>query len=169
MKLLKYVYSSCLLVFIAGNSCSQTNKPADTSVMGTFVASTPCSEGTRPLPGIAADADCEFIRWNLTLYQDTDTKRPATYKLHYVYGLGKPGTPGFIDGGNQRDMKGKWEIVTGTPSNPHAIVYQLHDSQSNKIISFLKLNDDLLHLLDASQHLMVGSAAWSYTLNRTSK
>ncbi|HEX6431885.1 MAG TPA: hypothetical protein VF008_29540 [Niastella sp.] len=166
MKQLRLVFTASLLFFVVMNSCSQQNTPGASSILGVFVASTPCSNGTRPLPGIAVNTDCEFIKWKLTLYQDEVTKSPTTYKLHALYGLPKQGTTGFIGGGKKIDMEGKWTIVNSTASDRHAILYQLHDMESNKTISFLKLNDNLLHLLDSEQHLMIGSAAWSYTLNR---
>lgn len=158
--------TSLAACFTVTNSCSQKTTSDTSSVLGVFVASTPCSEGTRPLPEIPVHADCEFIRWNLTLYQNPKTFRPTTYKLQYTYGLARQGTPGFIDGGTNVEQQGVWTIVNGIPSNPDAIVYRLTDNKSNQTISFLKLSDNLLHLLDADAHLMIGTAAWSYTLNR---
>ncbi len=165
MKQLKFVFTASLLFIIVTNSCSQKNSPGSSAALGIFVASTPCSQGTKPLPGIPVDADCEFMKWNLTLYQDESAKTPTTYKLHCSYGLPKQGTTGFIGGGKKIEMEGKWTIVKGRGSNPNAIVYRLNDNKTDKTISFLKLNDDLLHLLDSNQRLMIGSAAWSYTLN----
>ncbi len=166
MKQLKFVFTASLLFFIVLNSCSQKNGQESSSVLGIFVASTPCSQGTRPLPGIPVNADCELVKWNLTLYQDGSEKTPTTYKLHCLYGLPKQGTKGFIGGGKKVEMEGKWTIIKGLATNPNAIVYRLNDNKTNKTISFLKLNDNLLHLLDGDQHLMIGNAAWSYTLNR---
>jgi hypothetical protein len=166
MNRLKLVFTVALLFFVVMNSCSQQNAPGVSSIVGVFVASTPCSQGTRPLPGIAANADCELIKWKLTFYQHAITKTPTTYQLHATYGLPKQGTTGFIGGGKNIDIGGKWAIVKGTASDRNAIVYQLHDMEANKTISFVKLNDNLLHVLDSEQHLMIGSAAWSYTLNR---
>lgn len=165
MKQLKLVFTIALLFFVVMNSCSQQNDPGVSSIMGVFVASTPCSAGTKPLPGIAVNADCELIKWKLTLYQHESTKTPTTYKLLAAYGLPKQGTKGFIGGGKEIETGGKWTIVKGTPSDANAIVYQLHD-ESNKTISFLKLNDNLIHLLDSEKHLMIGHGGWSYTLNR---
>ena len=162
----KYFFTPALLFLMVTNSCSQKNSTASSSVLGIFVASTPCTQGTKPLPGIPDNEDCELIKWNLTLYQDQSKKTPTNYKLHCVYGLPKQGTTGFIGGGKKVDMEGNWTIVKGTGSNPNTIVYRLDDNKTNKTISFIKLNDDLLHLLDRDQHLMIGSAAWSYTLNR---
>jgi len=165
MNQLKFVFSASLLFFIATVSCSQ-NGSERASSLGVFVASTPCSQGTKPLPGIPASADCELIKWHLTLFQDNSTKTPTDFKLQCVYGLPKQGTTGFIGGGKKVDLEGKWTIVKGTTANPNAIVYRLTPGNTTETISFLKLNDDLLHLLDSQQHLMIGSAAWSYTLNR---
>jgi len=161
--LLISVVATC---FTVTNSCSQTTKPDSSTVLAVFAASTPCSEGTRPLPAIPANAACEFIRWNLTLYQNPKTFIPTTFKLTYVFGLPQQGTPGFINGGKKEEMQGQWSIVKERASNPNAIVYRLTDDKTGKTISFLKLNENLLHLLDTDGRLMIGSAAWSYTLNR---
>ncbi|HMF72174.1 MAG TPA: hypothetical protein VK616_11910 [Flavitalea sp.] len=135
------------------------------SVVGVFLGSTPCSQGTRPAPGISVSTDCELIKWNLTLFQDESKKIPTTYKLQYVYGLPKQGTTGFIGGGKKVDIEGNWSIIEKTPPHPNAIIYRLNDDKTNKTISFLKLSDHLLHLLDSDGRLMIGSAAWSYTLS----
>lgn len=81
-------------------------------------------------------------------------------------GLAQQGTPGFINGGTKEEMQGQWSNVKGTATNPNARVYRLTDKKTGKTISFLKLNDNLLHLLDNDGRLMIGSASWSYTLNR---
>jgi len=54
----------------------------------------------------------------------------------------------------------------GTATDPDAIIYTLDPDKSATSIQFVKLSDQLLHLLDKSKRLMVGSPAWSYTLNR---
>jgi hypothetical protein len=64
-------------------------------------------------------------------------------------------------------MEGNWAIVKGTKTDPDANVYQLYSSRSQVAVSFVKMSEDLLHVLTRDQTLMVGNAAWSYTLNRT--
>jgi hypothetical protein len=160
------VISAVATCFTVTNSCSQTTTPDTSTVLAVFTASTPCSEGTRPLPAIPANAPCEFIQWNLTLYQNPKTFMPTTFELIYVFGLSQQGTPGFINGGKKEEMQGQWSIVKGGASNPNAIIYQLTDNKTDKTISFLKLSDNLLHLPDTDRRLMIGSAAFSYTLNR---
>ena len=166
MKQLKLLLITSSLFFVVMNSCSQQNNPGASSILGVFVASTPCSQGSRPLPGISVNTDCELIKWKLTLYQDKSAKLPGTFELHFTYGLPKQGTTGFIEGGKKGEMNGTWTIIKGMGTNSNAIVYQLSDNKTGKTISLLKLSDNLLHLLDSDQHLMIGSAAWSYTLNR---
>ena len=165
MKPTKFLCIASLLLLVVTNSCSQKNNGQKISVIGVYVASTPCSNGTKPLPGIPSNADCEFISWKLTLYGDTAAKAPSSYQLHYTYGMSQPGTPGFIGGGTTVDMEGNVAITRDTNSGTDRIIYRLTDTKTNKIISFLKLNDYLLHLLDSDDKLMIGNAGWSYTLN----
>jgi hypothetical protein len=159
-------FLTSLLLFIAGYSCAQRDSSSDSSVLGVFVASTPCREGTKPLKEIPLDADCELIKWNLVLYQKSFGKTPATFKLHCLYGKSKQGTRGFTQGAKDVRLEGTWTIARGTATNKHWIVYRLTVQKTNSTISFLKVNDNLLHLLDSSGRLMIGSAAWSYTMNR---
>src|SRR5215218_5914956 len=109
--------TSLAACFTVTNSCSQTTTSETSSVLGVFAASTPCSEGTRPLPAIPVHANCEFIRWNLTLYQNPKTFMPTTYKLQYTYGLAQQGTTRFIGGETTVEMQGIWTIVNGAASN----------------------------------------------------
>jgi hypothetical protein len=87
--------------------------------------------------------------------------------LHCAYGLPKQGSSGFINGGEKVDREGTWTISKGIPADPDAVIYCLRDDKTNQTICFLKLSDNLLHLLDSERRLMIGSAAWSYTLNRS--
>jgi len=160
-------FTSCLH---AADCYSQTTKPGASAVLAVFAASTPCSNGTRPLPGISANAGCELIKWNLVLFHNPTTLQPTIFQLNCTYGLPLQGTTGFIGGGTKVSLTGKWVILKGTPANSNAVIYQLNADKSGMTLSFLKLGDDLLHLLDSEKRLMIGNGAWSYTLNKvTSK
>jgi len=117
-----------------------------------FVASTPCSQGTRPAPGIPKEGGCELIKWRLQLFKDT-------YMLDCDYGMPKQGTRGFVNGGHHVHREGKWRMEGKK-------VLRLDPGKPAESISFLRLNGHLLHLLDGRQRLMIGNGAWSYTLNR---
>ena len=137
------------------------------SILGVFEGTTPCHNIPRPLPQIPADVDCELMTWNLTLNQDSDSGAPTTFKLLSAYGLTQPNTPGIRGGGTKVEMEGRWDITKGTQSDPGAVVYRLNPGDASRSVAFVKLDDYLLHVLDREKGLMVGNAAWSYTLNRT--
>lgn len=143
------------LLFITATSCSQ-NRPDAAAV---YVASTPCSQGTRPLPGMDLQTGCELMKWKLVLHEHT-------FELHCDYGMTQASTKGFSKG-KSLDLSGSWTIQKGTPAHPQATVYRLHDNKTDKNISFIRLSGELLHLLDANGGLMIGNGGWSYTLSKT--
>lgn len=140
--------------------------PRGPEILGVFEGITPCSLLTRPLPQIPADVDCEQMIWNLVLYQDPQTGAPTTYSLKSAYSIPQQNTNGLVSGGTPIVMKGKWTIKTGTKIDPEAIVYQINPDDPQTTVSFLKINDNLLHVLNSEKALLVGNGAWSYTLNR---
>jgi hypothetical protein len=72
----------------------------------------------------------------------------------------QPGLKGSPDAKSVA-KSGKWEITTGTKSNPQAAVYRLSGG-----VALAKIDEDLLHLLDSDGGLMTGNGGWSYSLNR---
>lgn len=146
-------------------SCSQGTSPGY-SVSGVFTATTPCNDETKKLLHIPLDTKYEMMRWNLELYRDSITFAPATYKLVVKYGIDKQGSRDFMPGAETIELKGKWTMGKKFPGNATAIVYTLTADNSPIALSFLRLDTNLLHLLDANHHLVAGGGAWSYTLNR---
>src|SRR5712675_174500 len=65
----------------------------------TFTASTPAGPVVRSFLGIAATDSVDFIRWKLFLMDHS-------YRLHCDYGIGKPNSNGFINGGKKIDLFG---------------------------------------------------------------
>jgi hypothetical protein len=150
----------------------QTAFPSDIDgepVLGVFEGITPCSNENPPIPQIAENLVCEQMIWKLTLYQDAATGNPTTYQLTSAYGLSQQGSTGLQRGGTYKDLEGKWATIQGTQANPNAVIYQLNPDDPEAAINFMKLDDNILHLLNQDESLMVGNAAWSYTLNRTDK
>ena len=120
--------------------------PTGSSILGVFVATSPCDVVSGLLLKIPETANCELIKWDLTLYQEPSTLAPTTYKLSYVYGLPEPGTNRLFQGGTKVERKGKWSMVRGTRLNPNAVVYQLDPDKPQDSVAFLKVDDNLLHL-----------------------
>lgn len=154
------------LLLLAVSACSQianSHRPAE------FVATTPCSIGTKPLPGMAQDAQCDLIKWDLKLFENKVKQMSGTYVLDCNYGLSQQGTKELKQGGKHLHREGKWVIVKGTKTNPAAVIYRLDPDRPKESISFLRLNKNLIHLLDNHQHVMIGNGGSSYTLNRVQR
>jgi hypothetical protein len=173
MRLCFHVFLSAFTL-LAVTACTNVNSQIATpspvlrgpDIHGVFEGITPCSPLTRPLPQIPADTDCEQMIWRLVLYQDPQTGTPTTYSLKSAYGLPKQGTNDLVGGGTPISMEGKWTITTGTKTDPDATVYQINSDDPQATVSFLKVSDDLIHVLNSEKTLLVGNGVWSYTLNR---
>lgn len=170
-------WSLCVAILLAVAACTPSMvqtptttpppSPAGSSLHSIFEGTTACSSETRPLPQIPEDTDCELMIWKIVFHQDAATGKPTTYLLESTYGPSQPNSLGPAGGGTPMSMDGTWSIVKGTTADPEADVYQLHAEDSQVVVSFAKMSDDILHVLNRDKTLMVGNAAWSYTLNRT--
>jgi hypothetical protein len=120
-----------------------TNKNGDV-IFAVFESRIPCD-------------DCEKIKFALALYMDSETKAPTTYQMSRVY-VGK---------GNDRTInEGTWTISQGTNLDNQAIVYQLDTNVPQEFRSFWAIGDDILFILDQKMNPRVGTAGYSYALNR---
>jgi len=156
-----YLLNSFLIAcFLFTNSCSGISTANVLSSKTVLVGSTPGDSLIKSLLTINPDKQVDFIRWDLTLNQaENDSK---TYVLNIVFGEAQPNTLGFKDGGEKLSFEG---IYTVSKSQNREI-YQLKSEKIKTTISFVKLNDNLFHLLTPDNKLMVGNGGWSYTLNR---
>ena len=124
-----------------------------------FVGSSPCGNIVRTLFGMPKDEACEYIKWKIVFTSDT-------FLLSGLYGVSKPNTSTFEGGGKPIEMKGKWIIVKGIKANPEAVVYQLTTANGGTIFSFVKMDNNVIHLLDSKRNLMIGNEGYSYTFSR---
>ena len=131
-----------------------------------YAGTTPCGQMIRPMHKVSQEADCALVKWTLTLYQDPVTLKPTTYKLSSVNRFIVKGTNMYSEPGTKSEAEGKWIIVKGTKTNPNSIVYRLESDKPGTSISFLKISDKLIHLLDSDGKLMIGNESFSYTLSR---
>lgn len=113
-----------------------------------YTGSTPAGNVVRDFLGISLSDSVDFIRWDLAFHDET-------YSLDCNYGIGKPNTNGFIDGGKTIKLEGPFK----KESNYLKLVHE------NKALNFLEINGNLLHLLNNDKELLVGTGGWSYTLN----
>lgn len=123
-------------------------------VEGTFEATTPCSGIKPPLPQIPQGTNCEMTIWKITFNSD------KTYTLLATYGMTQPNATRVKNGGTQISLQGTWS------QDPITGIVNLTSSDSQSQISFMKITDELIHLLDVDKKMMVGNGGWSYTLNK---
>ena len=114
----------------------------------TYTGSTPADPVVRLFLGIPLSDSVDFIRWKCILIDNQ-------YQLQCNYGIGKPNTDGFMNGGTKLKLIGEYKKEKN--------VYLLKNR--TKTLKAVELNQDLLHLLNADNRLLVGNGGWSYTLN----
>jgi hypothetical protein len=137
-----------------------------------FVGSTPCDARSREfLGGLPTEAPCHCIAWRLTLLGTKDAEESGEYTLEVTYGMPGRDDPNQLVDGPTAKLKGRWDIVRGTTANSLAVVYRIHGaeddkSEDGKSLLLAHVSEHLLHFLDEDKTLRVGSASWSYTLNR---
>lgn len=117
----------------------------------TYTGSTPAAPVIRAFLGIPQSDSIDFIRWKLILQDNR-------YRLHCNYGIGKPNTNGFINGGEKIELSGAWNKEKNI----------IHLRNGEKSLKIAELNPSLLHFLETDNSLLVGNGGWSYTLNNTS-
>jgi hypothetical protein len=140
-------------------------KKSETSEPDIFIGTTPCDQSVRPMLSIPANSDCEMITWQLSLFKDPNSLAPSGFDLKYTYGMSKAGTQGFINDGTTVSSQGKWSSLQNTGGLPAQSIIKLHSTEMQPV-SFVKMDKNLVHLLDDEGKLMIGNAGWSYTLNR---
>ena len=138
MKLIATLFS--FILFISCASSKEIN----------YTASTPASALVRNFLDISLTDSIDFIRWKLTINDNQ-------YSVDCNYGIGKPNTNGFYDGGKKVSFNG--QIV----KDKNIYTFK-HNNQSLK---FIELNNNLLHILNDDNTLMIGGGGWSYAINNT--
>jgi hypothetical protein len=123
--------------------------PRGASVYGIFEGRPPCQLIAKQVDSFAS-AECNKVKWQLTLYYDSITKQPTTYQHFRRY----------------LPAEGKWKIIKGMLSNPDATIYQLELAKPGTYFYFLKGDDNVLFVLDENKTFRVGNEDFSYTLNR---
>jgi hypothetical protein len=113
-----------------------------------YIGSTPADPVVRKFLSIPLSDSVDFIRWKLIIEDDK-------YTLQCNYGIGKPNTNGFYDGGKKIEINGTLE------KNNTFYSFQ----SGSRLLKMAELNQDLFHILDEDNRLLVGNGGWSYTLN----
>jgi hypothetical protein len=113
-----------------------------------YIGSTPANRVVKSFLAIPFSDSIDFIRWNLEI---DDHK----YQLSCNYGIGKPNTNGFMDGGKKIELTGKYR----KEKNHYSL------QNNNKTLVIAILNEHVLHLAEENKNLLIGNGGWSYTLS----
>ena len=151
MKTIVLVFFALLSLIIT--SPVTRTAPTGSSILGVFAGTSPCADIAKPLLKIPPGAKCDRIKWNLTLYHHPNTLTPTTYKLNSEYGFHVDNRTYVTKGTNVAE--GKWAILRGAKTDPDAVVFQLDPDKPQIAISFLKVDPNILHLLDRDESLMI--------------
>jgi hypothetical protein len=131
-----------------------------------FVGTTPAARWVRDfVTGLAPDAPCHAIAWELAL-TNQGAAGPGTFTLTAVYQIPKVSNPNQLETGPRVSLQGTWELLKGIRAQPDAVLYRLTLEEPRRALSFVRVSDGLLHLLNADQSLAIGNGGQSYTLNR---
>jgi hypothetical protein len=136
-----------------------TEVPAYRRMAGAFEGRTPCQEIAGQL-NLAVDAGCTKLKWRLTLFKDSATGRPTTYKHE-----GTLYRDGSMYGAAPRT--GTWSVLRDPSSG--ALIYRLDRGRPGDYLLLIRADENVLFFLDKDGNALVGNRSHSYTLNRTAR
>lgn len=157
----------CLLIFFTLFGCVASLLPiaCTREIQGKvsdiqFAGSTPGDPEILTMLGLPTEQQVDFIKWHLTFTGNNTTE--GNFSLDLNYGLSKPNTRGFIDGGTKAHSAGTYRIteIQGMKS------YTLRSRESGLSLHLIQFTENLMHILSNERKLMVGNGGWSYTINR---
>ncbi len=122
-----------------------------------LVGSIPGDQTAKQMLAIDPAENVDFIRLRIVL-NEGDRK----FDLNATFGIGKPNTRDFENGGKSISAKGQLEIK----DNRSYLVYRLFNDEAGVDLSLIRLNDRMFHVLSRDGRLMSGNGGWNYTLSR---
>jgi hypothetical protein len=121
-----------------------------------LVGSIPGDAVAKYMLAIDPSENVDFIRLRITL-NEGDRK----FALNAAYGIGKPNTRDFENGGKTLAIKGDLDIIE---SNRH-LIYRLVNQEEGVDLSMIRINDQIFHVLSPDGHLLTGKGGWNYTIS----
>ena len=135
-----------------------------------FVGSTPGDVPVREfIGGLASSAACHSIAWQLTFFTNQNSGVPSIFRLTALYRVPARSNPNRSEDGPKVALEGAWEIVKDARSRAGAQVYRITTEKPRRSLSFVKVADPLLQVLNADGSLAIGNGGQSYTLNRADR
>ena len=122
-----------------------------------LVGSIPGDAAAKQMLAIDASEKIDFIRMRIALNEGG-----RLFDLKAAYGIGKPNTRDFENGGKSLTVKGTLEIK----EKDGYLIYRLFNDETRVDISLIRLNDQMFHVLSSNGKLLSGNGGWNYTLSR---
>lgn len=132
MRLRSMLIGSAMLSLLAGCAGGPTDSASQESIepaVATYQGSLPC----RNCDGIGLDVELTG--------EEADAMKDRTFTLTASY-MNHPQNP------PDEDYAGNWEVLSGTPSDPGATVYELTPNNEGQTYYFLRMNESTLELID---------------------
>ncbi|MDR5876621.1 copper resistance protein NlpE N-terminal domain-containing protein [Halomonas sp. CUBES01] len=132
MQLRSLLAGSAMLALLAGCAAGPTEQREEeqaTSSEVTYQGTLPCR-------------NCDGIDLDVVLQgEEQSTAEERTFNLNAAYRNHPQNPP-------DETYEGNWEVLSGTPSDPDATVYELTPDGDGQIYYFLRVDDRTLELID---------------------
>ena len=121
-----------------------------------LVGSIPGDAVAKRMLAIDGSENVDFIRLRIIL-NEGDRK----FDMNAGYGIGKPNTRDFENGGKSFSVRGVLEIK----ERDNHLIYRLVNVEADVDLSLMKINDQLFHVQARDGRLLAGNGGWNYTLS----
>lgn len=153
---MKYTLVKSILVLVCFFTISCDAKTGNKILE--LTGSTPGDATIKSMLMIADHENVDFIRWKLNFYDNGE------FDLELRYGLSKPNTLDFEDGGIKKTIKGTYHVENGNANSRFAEVYELISKLPSISFSIAGINENVFHIMNREGKLMNGNGGWSYSL-----
>lgn len=123
-----------------------------------LAGSTPGDASIKSMLKIAERDSIDFIKWELNFYDN------GHFDLALHYGLSRPNTLDFEEGGVKKTIIGIYRIEKGKADSRFAEIYKLTDESSSNSFSIVRINENIFHIMNQDGGLLNGNGGWSYSL-----
>ena len=144
-----------LLACVSSKSADTKMSTAASPNAAVFAGTSPCADFAKPFLAIPATENCDRIKWQLTLHDS------GKYELRREWGYHVDNRTYLTKG--VTNFAGAWKTAKGGTGTP--VLVQLENEKRNSM-SFALVDQNVLHLVDATQNLAIGDSGASYTLSR---
>jgi hypothetical protein len=156
-----FIVAALVVSLVPGSKFFDSSRTGNPDLV--LIGSTPADSLMRSQLGIPRGSAIDFMRWDLALTEENEIK--GEYLLNIHYGVGKPNTNAFVDGGEKATIQGSYSVTDVKNLSKNSSVYQFENKKANTSFSLIKLSDNIFHLLGLENKLKRGNGGWSYTLN----